>query len=107
MKIKELRRIESEATPGGWTYVEDIDGWYIEGRNHTVTVLESAMIEKDAIIIAVMRNHLVALLDVAEAAKVYEHAQWQRGLEVSERTSQLLENAHRALLGNLKKLEEI
>lgn len=48
-----------------------------------------------------------ALLDVAEAAKAYEHAQWEFGLGGSTRAGRTLDSAYKSLMEALKKLEEI
>ena len=74
LKISELRRLEANATPGPWTNagfeIEVSSGGLVDFENE----IGSYKNRSDASFSAVVRNDLLQLLDIAEAACKYVDA---------------------------------
>lgn len=64
--IEELRRLSAEATPGPWVVKDADDEPYVDSD---FGVVAQVFTTYDAALIAEARNHLDALLDVAQAAR--------------------------------------
>ena len=79
MNLDQLRELSKAATPGPWTSSWNRHGdGYVRSRHHGMQYLLDVEynyapgqdVLADAALIAAMRNHFEALLDVAEAARL-------------------------------------
>lgn len=66
--LDDLERLEKEATPGPWPCYADSD---IADQITIEGLLRPALPPSDCALIAAMRNHIKALINVARAAEKY------------------------------------
>jgi len=106
MKIEKLREVVGKMTDGPWSALtgSGSDTWGIYPKNGAGRILETVRYPKmkqDADGIAAMRNHIDALLDVAERARHQVNGTWLHFCGPSE----VCNCEHRDLREALAKLE--